>query len=42
VGRMREGYRRTEERTLADLVVGHRIVLRYAVGPDPDPEDQGL
>jgi hypothetical protein len=39
MGRMREGYRQPEERTLADLMVGHRIILRYAVGPDPDPDD---
>jgi hypothetical protein len=39
MGRMREGYRQPEERTLADLMVGHRVVLRYAVGPEPDPDD---
>ncbi len=39
MGRMREGYRRPEERTLADLMVGHRVVLRRAVGPEPDPDD---
>lgn len=41
MGRMREGYRQPEERTLADLLVGHRVVLRYAVGPEPDPDDPG-
>jgi hypothetical protein len=41
MGRMREGYRQPEERTLADLMVGHRVVLRYAVGPEPDPDDPG-
>jgi hypothetical protein len=39
MGRMREGYRQPEERTLADLLVGHRVVLQYAVGPEPDPDD---
>src|SRR5918998_977536 len=39
VGRTREGYRQPEERTLTDLMVGHRVVLRYAVGPEPDPDD---
>ena len=41
MGRMREGYRPPEERTLADLLVGHRVILQYAVGPKPDPEDPG-
>ena len=41
MGRIREGYRRPEERTLADLLVGHRIILQYAVGPEPDPDDPG-
>jgi len=39
VGRGREGYRQPEERTLADLLVGHRVMLKYAVGPEPDPDD---
>ena len=39
MGRSREGYRQPEERTLADLLVGHRIILQYAVGPEPDPDD---
>jgi hypothetical protein len=39
VGRIREGYRPPEERTLADLLVGHRVILKYAVGPEPDPDD---
>ncbi len=38
MGRTREGYRQPEERTLADLLLGHRVILQYAVGPDPvDP-----
>ena len=39
MGRTREGYRQPEERTLADLMVGHRVVLRYVVGPEPEPDD---
>ena len=39
MGRSREGYRQPEERTLADLMVGHRVILQYAVGPEPDHED---
>ena len=39
MGRSREGYRQPEERTLADLLVGHRVILQYAVGPEPDPDD---
>ena len=39
MGRTREGYRQPEERTLADLMGGHRIVLRYTVGSEPDTED---
>jgi hypothetical protein len=39
VGRSREGYRQPEERTLADLMVGHRVILQYTVGPEPDPDD---
>ena len=44
MGRSREGYRQPEERTLADLMVGHRVVLQYAVGPEPDPDgpDRGI
>ena len=38
---MREGYRQPEERTLADLLVGNRVILQYAVGPEPDPDDPG-
>jgi hypothetical protein len=41
MGRSREGYRPPEERTLADLLVGHRVILQYAVGPEPDPDDSG-
>ena len=39
MGRRREEYRRPEERTLADLMVGHRVVLQRTVGPDPDPDE---
>lgn len=39
MGRIREGYRQPEERTLADLLVGNRVILQYAVGPEPDPDD---
>jgi len=39
MGRSREEYRQPEERTLADLLVGHRVILKYVVGPDPDPDD---
>ncbi len=42
MGRIREGYRQPEERTLADLMVGNRVILQYAVGPEPDPEDPDL
>ena len=41
MGRSREGYRQPEERILADLMVGHRVVLQYLVGPEPDPDDPG-
>ena len=33
----REVYRRPEERTLADLMVGSRVIVQYMVGPEPDP-----
>ena len=39
MGRRYEEYRQPEERTLADLLVGHRVVLQHAVGPDLDPDD---
>ena len=39
MGRSREGYRQPEERTLADLMVGHRVILQYAVGPEHDPDE---
>ena len=39
MGRRRDEYRQPEERTLADLLVGHRVVLQHAVGPDPDDPD---
>ena len=38
----REGYRQPQERTLADLLVGHRVILKYAVGPDPDDPDREI
>ena len=40
MGRRHEEYRQPEERTLADLLVGHRIVLQHAIGPDPDTPDR--
>lgn len=39
MGMRREGYRQPEERTLADLLVGHRVILQHAVGPELDPEE---
>ena len=41
MGMRREGYRHPQERGLADLLVGHRVVLQYAVGPKYDPNDPG-
>src|SRR4028119_1218070 len=41
VGRSREGYRPPEERTLADLLVGHRAMLKYPAGPEPAPAPPG-
>jgi hypothetical protein len=35
----REEYRRPEERTLADLMVGHRVILQHLVGPKLDPDN---
>jgi hypothetical protein len=35
----REEYRRPEERTLADLMVGSRVLVQYMAGPEPDPDD---
>jgi hypothetical protein len=35
----REEYRRPEERTLADLMVGSRVIVQYMAGPEPDPDD---
>jgi hypothetical protein len=35
----REEYRSPEERTLADLMVGHRVILQHLVGPELDPDD---
>jgi hypothetical protein len=35
----REEYRRPEERTLADLMVGHRVILQHLVGPKFDPDN---
>ncbi len=39
MSRRREEYRRPEERTLADLLVGHRVILQHLAGPEPDPEN---
>jgi hypothetical protein len=39
VGRRREEYRQPEERTLADLLVGNRVILQHMVGPEPDPDE---
>jgi hypothetical protein len=35
----REEYRSPEERTLADLMVGSRVIVQYMVGPELDPDD---
>ncbi len=35
----REEYRSPEERTLADLMVGSRVIVQYMAGPEPDPDD---
>jgi hypothetical protein len=35
----REEYRSPEERTLADLMVGHRVILQRLVGPELDPDN---
>ena len=35
----REEYRSPEERTLADLMVGHRVILQRLVGPELDPHN---
>jgi hypothetical protein len=34
----REEYRQPEERTLADLMVGNRVIVQHMVGPDADPD----
>ncbi len=39
MGRRREEYRQPEERTLADLMVGHRVILQHMIGPEPDPDN---
>jgi hypothetical protein len=39
MGRRQEEYRRPEERTLADLMVGSRVVLQHLVGPKLDPDN---
>jgi hypothetical protein len=38
-GRRREEYRKPEERTLADLMVGHRVILQHLGGPELDPNN---
>jgi hypothetical protein len=35
----REEFMRPEERTLADLMVGHRVILQHLVGPKLDPDN---
>ena len=35
----REEYRSPEERTLADLMVGSRVILQHLVGPELDPDN---
>ena len=39
MGTRREEYRQPEQRTLADLLVGHRVILQRMVGPEPDPDE---
>jgi hypothetical protein len=39
MGRGQEEYRKPEERTLADLMVGHRVILQHLVGPKLDPDN---
>ena len=38
-GRGQVEYRKPEERTLADLMVGHRVILQHVVGPKLDPDN---
>jgi hypothetical protein len=35
----RDEYRSPQERTLADLMVGTRVIVQYMVGPKPDPDN---
>ena len=35
----REEYRSPEERTLADLMVGSRVIVQYMAGPELDPHN---
>lgn len=37
MGRRREEYRSPQDRTLADLMVGHRVLLQHMAGPELDP-----
>lgn len=39
MSKRREEYRKPEERTFADLLVGHRVILQHMVGPEPDLEN---
>jgi hypothetical protein len=39
MARGQEQYRKPEERTLADLMVGHRVILQHLVGPKLDPDN---
>jgi hypothetical protein len=39
MARGQQEYRKPEERTLADLMVGHRVILQYLVGPELDPDN---
>ncbi len=39
MGRRQEEYRKPEERTLPDLMVGHRVILQHLVGPKFDPDN---
>ncbi len=38
-GTRREEYRSPEERTLADLMAGSRVIIQYMVGPELDPDN---
>jgi hypothetical protein len=39
MARGQQEYRKPEERSLADLMVGHRVILQYLVGPKLDPDN---